>query len=70
MHETDIPVSLYSLQGEGSFVGTSVFRVLGCNFRCMNFGLPRDAPGAINKSKDLLDNGILDKAKVFDDLST
>ena len=64
--------SFYSLQGEGSFVGTpSVFlRSFGCNFRCMNFGLPRDTPKRkINQQvQDLLDHGILDKAKVFDDL--
>ena len=35
--------AFYSVQGEGRFVGVpSVFlRTFGCNFRCMNFGLPR-----------------------------
>ena len=37
----------YSIQGEGKYVGVpSVFlRTFGCNFRCMNFGLPR---GTVN----------------------
>jgi len=64
--------SFYSLQGEGQFAGVpSVFlRSFGCNFRCMNFGLPRDTPKTkINQQvQDILDDGILDKAKTFDDL--
>jgi len=38
--------AFYSVQGEGRFVGVpSVFlRTFGCNFRCMNFGLPRGTP--------------------------
>jgi len=39
--------AFYSIQGEGRYVGVpSVFlRTFGCNFRCMNFGLPR---GTVN----------------------
>lgn len=64
--------AFYSVQGEGNFVGTpSVFlRTFGCNFRCMNFGLPRDTPkGKINAEvQALLDDGVLDKVDTFEDL--
>ena len=64
--------AFYSVQGEGNFVGTpSVFlRTFGCNFRCMNFGLPRDTPkGKISHEvQALLDDGVLDKVDTFEDL--
>ena len=43
--------AFYSVQGEGKFVGVpSVFlRTFGCNFRCMNFGLPRGEPSRAEK---------------------
>ena len=63
--------AFYSVQGEGAFVGVpSVFlRTFGCNFRCMNFGLPR---GTVKEKhnpevKELIDAG-LDKFKKFGDL--
>jgi organic radical activating enzyme len=72
--------AFYSVQGEGRFVGVpSVFlRTFGCNFRCMNFGLARGEPmrdeklanGVKHNSevKALLDDGITDKVKTFEDL--
>lgn len=71
--------AFYSIQGEGKYVGVpSVFlRTFGCNFRCMNFGLPKDKTrweqhkegNRYNKEvKDLLDGGILDRVTKFEDL--
>jgi len=71
--------AFYSVQGEGRFVGVpSVFlRTFGCNFRCMNFGLPKE-PNRAEKLKqgikynpevkELLDAGITDKVEKFEDL--
>ena len=62
----------YSLQGEGRFVGTPsvFFRTFGCNFRCMNFGLPRGTPKErYNKEvKELIDKGIPASVNNFKDL--
>jgi 7-carboxy-7-deazaguanine synthase len=72
--------AFYSVQGEGRFVGVpSVFlRTFGCNFRCMNFGLARGEPMRDEKLADgvkhnsevkaLLDDGVTDKIKTFEDL--
>lgn len=71
--------AFYSVQGEGKYVGVpSVFlRTFGCNFRCMNFGLPKDknrwqqhAEGnRYNPEvKALIDAGIHETTKRFEDL--
>ncbi len=64
--------AFYSIQGEGRYVGVpSVFlRTFGCNFRCMNFGLPR---GTVNDKynpevKELIDSGKLETIHKFEDL--
>ena len=71
--------AFYSVQGEGKYVGVpSVFlRTFGCNFRCMNFGLPKDkdrwkqhAEGnRYNPEvKELLDAGVHETTEKFEDL--
>ena len=72
--------AFYSVQGEGQYVGVpSVFlRTFGCNFRCMNFGLPRNEPSRAEKHeagnryndevKGLIDSGIADTVTEFTDL--
>ena len=72
--------AFYSVQGEGRFVGVpSVFlRTFGCNFRCMNFGLPRGEAMRDEKQKNgiirnqevqgLIDNNVHKDTKEFNDL--
>ena len=71
--------AFYSVQGEGKYVGVpSVFlRTFGCNFRCMNFGLPKDkdrweqhAEGnRYNPEvKQLIDDGVHETTEKFEDL--
>ena len=64
--------AFYSIQGEGKYVGVpSVFlRTFGCNFRCMNFGMPR---GTVNDKynpevKQLIDREELKTITVFEKL--
>lgn len=62
----------YSLQGEGRFVGVPsvFFRTFGCNFRCMNFGLPRGTPkGRYNPEvAKLIEDGVHETTERFEDL--
>ena len=64
--------AFYSVQGEGKFVGVpSVFlRTFGCNFRCMNFSLPRGTEKGKHNAevKELLDNEVHLTTKNFNDL--
>lgn len=72
--------AFYSVQGEGAFVGVpSVFlRTFGCNFRCMNFGLPKEDGNRWDKHargekynpevKALIDAGVHETTKKFEDL--
>ena len=72
--------AFYSVQGEGKYVGVpSVFlRTFGCNFRCMNFGLPRGEQMRDEKQKQgvihnaevqgLLDKNVHNDTKEFNDL--
>lgn len=62
----------YSLQGEGRFVGVPsvFFRTFGCNFRCMNFGLPRGTPkGRYNPEvAKLIEDKVHETTERFEDL--
>jgi 7-carboxy-7-deazaguanine synthase len=71
--------AFYSVQGEGKFVGVpSVFlRTFGCNFRCMNFGLPKgknrwekhaEGERYNPEVKALLDAGVHETTERFEDL--
>ena len=71
--------AFYSVQGEGKYVGVpSVFlRTFGCNFRCMNFGLPKDKNrweqheegNRYNPEvKALIDAGVHESTNRFEDL--
>ena len=71
--------AFYSVQGEGKFVGVpSVFlRTFGCNFRCMNFGLPKgkdrweqhaEGNRYNPEVKALIDAGVHKSTTVFEDL--
>jgi len=68
--------AFYSVQGEGKFVGVpSVFlRTFGCNFRCMNFGLPRGTPARADGVKhnaevaELIASDIQNTVEHFEDL--
>jgi 7-carboxy-7-deazaguanine synthase len=72
--------AFYSVQGEGKYVGVpSVFlRTFGCNFRCMNFGLPRGTPSRAEQHANgsrfnaevakLIQDGVPENTKKFEDL--
>ena len=72
--------AFYSVQGEGKYVGVpSVFlRTFGCNFRCMNFGLPKEDGNRWDKHSrgekynpevaDLIAKEVHKTAKTFEEL--